>query len=69
MQFPRVWFARSKRFKLYARSRFHYGSDDWEEKQPLTKTGHLPGANETNVRLRRVQNSMPTRKPNNAAIQ
>ena len=69
VQFPRVRFARTKRFKLYGDGRFYDVPHDWEEKKPLGKTRHLPGATEIKARLRRVLNSMPAWQPNNAGVE
>ena len=69
VQFPRVRFARTKRFKLYGDGRFYDVPHDWEEKQPLPETDHLRGASDIKARLRKVLNSMPTWKPNNAGIE
>ena len=67
--FPRVRFARTKRFKLYDDGRFYDVPHDWDEKQPLSEIGDLPGASKIKARLRGVLNSMPDWQPNNAGVE
>ena len=69
VQFPRVRFARTKRFKLYDDGRFYDVPHDWDEKQPLSEIGHLPGASKIKARLRHLLNSMPVWRPNNAGVE
>ena len=69
VQFPRVRFARTKRFKLYADGRFYDVPHDWEEKRPLSDISHIPAAAKIKARLRDVLNSMPVWRPNNAGVE
>lgn len=67
--FPRVRFARTKRFKLYADGRFYDVPYDWEEERPLSDISQVPAAAKIKARLRDVLNSMPVWRPNNAGIE
>lgn len=67
--FPRVRFARTKRFKLYADGRFYDVPHDWEEERPLSDISQVPAAAKIKARLRDVLNSMPVWRPNNAGIE
>ena len=69
VQFPRVRFARTKRFKLYADGRFYDVPHDWEEKRPLSDISHIPAAAKIKARLRDVLNAMPVWRPNNAGVE
>lgn len=64
--FPRVRFARTKRFKLYDDGRFYDVPHDWEEERPLSADALDPSTKAIRKRLQRVLHSMPAWHPNNA---
>lgn len=64
--FPRVRFARTKRFKLYDDGRLYDVPHDWEEQQPLAVDALTPATNSIRTRLQRVLHSMPAWHPNNS---
>ena len=63
--FPRVRFARTKRYKLYDDGRFYDVPHDWEEKRPLAPDALDPSTKAIRTRLQRVLHSMPAWHPNN----
>ena len=63
VQFPRVRFARTKRFKLYNDGRFYDVPHDWEEQRPIASDGLAAEALAIRARLQRVLHSMPAWNP------
>lgn len=62
-QFPRVRFARTKRFKLYNDGRFYDVPHDWEEQRPMDSDGLTSETLAIRAKLRRVLHSMPAWDP------
>ena len=65
--FPRVRFARTKRFKLYNDDRYYDVPHDWEEHRPLAAKDLTPDALAIRKRLQRVLHSMPEWHPTGTA--
>ena len=65
--FPRVRFARTKRFKLYNDGRFFDVPHDWNEQHPIAKEDATDDARRIRERLQRVLHSMPAWKPTGGA--
>ena len=57
--FPRIRFARTKRFKLYSDGRFFDVPHDWEEQRPIPTERAQPDALGIRAMLQRVLDSMP----------
>lgn len=57
--FPRVQFARTKRFKLYSDGRFYDVPQDWEEQRPIPQESAPQEASPIPFRLSRMLHSMP----------
>ncbi len=67
--FPRVRFARTKRFKLYGDGRFFDVPHDWEEQNPISDASSVPGASGIKARLQRVLEAMPAWHPDNSGLE
>ena len=67
--FPRVRFARTKRFKLYDDGRFYDVPHDWDEKQPLAIKTLSWETRAVHEKLRRVLHSMPAWHPRNSGVE
>ncbi len=67
--FPRVRFARTKRFKLYDDGRLYDVPHDWEEKRPLDQDALSAEARAVRDSLQRVLGSMPAWSPDNSGLQ
>lgn len=65
--FPRVRFARTKRFKLYSDGRFYEVPRDWEEERPLKSEDLGAGGVAIRQELQRVLESMPAWHPTGGA--
>lgn len=61
--FPRVRFARTKRYKLYSDGRYYDVPHDWNEEHPLSIQNISPAALTIRMRLQRVLHSMPAWNP------
>ena len=61
--FPRVRFARTKRYKLYSDGRFYDVPHDWEEETPLDAEDPQADALAVRRELRQVLQSMPAWHP------
>lgn len=61
--FPRVRFARTKRFKLYSDGRYFDVPRDWDENHPIATEDATPEARTIRSRLQRVLHSMPAWDP------
>ncbi len=67
--FPRVRFARTKRFKLYSDGRFYDVPHDWDEQRPLDLARAPAGAAPIRSMLQKVLDSMPAWNPNNSGYE
>ena len=65
--FPRVRFARTKRFKLYSDDGFYDVPHDWEEQNSLPEGDLSPETMAIRTMLLRVLHSMPAWKPTGGA--
>ncbi len=65
--FPRIRFARTKRFKLYSDGRFFDVPHDWEEERPIPAEDAPPEVLAIRSKLRRVLQSMPAWHPTGGA--
>lgn len=61
--FPRVRFARTKRYKLYSDGRFYDVPHDWDQQHPLDPTTLTHEAAAVRTKLQRVLHSMPAWHP------
>ena len=61
--FPRVRFARTKRYKLYSYGRYFDVPHDWNERHPISQERATPEALAVRMRLQRVLHSMPAWDP------
>jgi arylsulfatase A len=64
--FPRVRFARTKRYKLYSDGRMYDVPHDWQEQQPIDATTAGPEVSRIRAMLQRVLHSMPAWNPRQA---
>ena len=65
--FPRIRFARTKRYKLYSDGRFFDVPHDWEERSPVAAEDASPAALAIRRKLQRVLHSMPAWHPTGGA--
>ncbi|MCY4595828.1 MAG: sulfatase-like hydrolase/transferase [Bryobacterales bacterium] len=67
--FPRVRFARTKRFKLYDDGRFYDVPHDWDEERPLDPSIAPAGAATIRTMLQEALDLMPAWNPNNSGYE